>query len=735
MVRRLTLLILAATLAPHRADAAQIYDNGPCCADLAIYSDVDRGLLVADDVNLESAVTIGGIRFFGLYADADGGAFTNSIPLDDAFTLRVYADDSGQPGALLGTSTLTGRRAQTGETLGTTGLLWHRYEMNLDAPIVVNAGLIWVAVSNDTTTDVDDVWAWGQTNEEPQLALSEDDGATWLDTDRSGNMAFALFDAAGVTSLALTHIVLDQGAQAVTVAEVGSRLTYHVELTNDTGIAAHGVVLSNTLSRDVALVDIVSTPAIAPVIVERTLRWDIGDLPAAAPGNQFVVDVTVDLAATAGDKTILNDVVISAVDDPFNAGAAVTTSFDAVNSEAVVIEKVVSRNGVEAGVAAPGDRLSYLLTVTNAGAAPRDVVVTDALPADVSYVGDSGGYDPSTGTWAVGALDAVPPDNSATLTIDADVAPGTVATVITNRASIAMLDGVATSLFDTATVSLFGADLGLEIVDVVTTDGTAATEFNGAATVRFRYRLTNNGPEATSGVARVAFRETYTPAIDYRGFLSVRVYDTPDFSGPSREPTGSTGSSCVRARGTWTCPLERPGGVNRLAPGETISFEIRIRAPLVATDFGLELVAEISNTTVDAFAANGIAQRAVTVLATELASNGGVSTRDSRCFIATAAYGSYLDPEVELLRRFRDRYLLTNAPGRAFVAWYYRHSPPAAAVIAAHPSLRLLTRWALSPVVYAIKYPAAMGIGLVLSGTLIGWGARRGRVFRTRRGS
>lgn len=84
------------------------------------------------------------------------------------------------------------------------------------------------------------------------------------------------------------------------------------------------------------------------------------------------------------------------------------------------------------------------------------------------------------------------------------------------------------------------------------------------------------------------------------------------------------------------------------------------------------------------------------------------------CFIATAAWGSWMDPHVATLREFRDRALLTNAPGRAFVAFYYRHSPPVAEFISRHESLRALTRAALTPVVLAVTYPLASTAALLL---------------------
>jgi hypothetical protein len=69
------------------------------------------------------------------------------------------------------------------------------------------------------------------------------------------------------------------------------------------------------------------------------------------------------------------------------------------------------------------------------------------------------------------------------------------------------------------------------------------------------------------------------------------------------------------------------------------------------------------------------------------------------CFIATAAYGSYLDSHVDTLRSFRDQYLETNPIGSAFVSLYYKVSPPMADFIEKHPTLKPVVRAALMPAV------------------------------------
>ncbi len=83
------------------------------------------------------------------------------------------------------------------------------------------------------------------------------------------------------------------------------------------------------------------------------------------------------------------------------------------------------------------------------------------------------------------------------------------------------------------------------------------------------------------------------------------------------------------------------------------------------------------------------------------------------CFVATAAWGSYQEPHVQMLRQFRDRCLLTNGPGRLATDLYYRASPPLARFIASRPWAQSAARFLLLPA-YGVAWLGLRGLLWVL---------------------
>ncbi|MCL6578538.1 MAG: hypothetical protein K6T73_04015 [Candidatus Bathyarchaeota archaeon] len=73
------------------------------------------------------------------------------------------------------------------------------------------------------------------------------------------------------------------------------------------------------------------------------------------------------------------------------------------------------------------------------------------------------------------------------------------------------------------------------------------------------------------------------------------------------------------------------------------------------------------------------------------------------CFIATAAYGTPMAPEINILRKFRDKELESNDIGRCLVTLYYTLSPPIARVISRSKNMRAWIRLNLKPIVLAFK--------------------------------
>jgi len=69
------------------------------------------------------------------------------------------------------------------------------------------------------------------------------------------------------------------------------------------------------------------------------------------------------------------------------------------------------------------------------------------------------------------------------------------------------------------------------------------------------------------------------------------------------------------------------------------------------------------------------------------------------CFVATAAYGSLLANDVEMLRRFRDAFLRKTTLGELAVETYYTFGPAVAGVVGQSEQLRGVARDGLAPIV------------------------------------
>ena len=99
----------------------------------------------------------------------------------------------------------------------------------------------------------------------------------------------------------------------------------------------------------------------------------------------------------------------------------------------------------------------------------------------------------------------------------------------------------------------------------------------------------------------------------------------------------------------------------------------------------------------------------------------GVLSNTTNCFVATASYGSPMAKEVVTFRAFRDRVLIPNPVGRAFVKAYYKYGPYAANLIATSDTLRAGGRALLWAPLQFVKFSLAHGFlaALALLSTII----------------
>jgi len=149
----------------------------------------------------------------------------------------------------------------------------------------------------------------------------------------------------------------------------------------------------------------------------------------------------------------------------------------------------------------------------------------------------------------------------------------------------------------------------------------------------------------------------------------------------------------------------------------------------------LEIIAKIKETVDSVDSLNGQIATGGRINAFRAVKSTGGDGDSGGCFIATAAFGSVMEPHVTILRKFRDKFLMTNRLGNTFIRMYYIYSPDLADFIVTHDRLRTMVRLSLIPVVaiswVALKLRPIFSASLwvvsvfLISSFFIGWLGKR----------
>jgi len=351
--------------------------------------------------------------------------------------------------------------------------------------------------------------------------------------------------------------------------------------------------------------------------------------------------------------------------------------------------------------------VEFTVEVSNIGAQmAADVRIFDqlppemAIPAGTTAFATVGSYDPATGEWLIGDLAS---GNNAVLTVPAIVTEQQPPECIINTASSALVDDQDdTNDTSRAAIHRTGVErcVDLKVNFSISVSEKLYFQFP-ECNVQDRYsgevEVTNQGPDAARNVV-----------------ISI-----------SKDPAGQNlrfdDATCTNAPAA-DC------NIAEIAAGATVTINVTSDLYMSPVATSQSIFVSATTTDVDYDLSNNNPSATGTA--------GGFSSCEeidfglddignfgpAGCFIATAAYGSPLDRHLDTLRGFRDRFLVTNRPGRALVRFYYRHSPPLADFIADRDWLRTIVRGLLTPIVYSIEYPglAAMAFFSLIA-TIIAW--------------
>ncbi len=218
---------------------------------------------------------------------------------------------------------------------------------------------------------------------------------------------------------------------------IGETITYTLTVTNPGDFNATGIRVTDQLPSGVTFV---SSSASQGSYNAPSGIWNIGTI---LDGDTTSVTLSIDATVNTGTlgNTIVNNASITALnetDPELNNNSASAGITVVPESADIGISKIVDDN-----TPLEGQAITFTVIVTNNG--PKNATnleVIDQIPAGLNYVSSSasiGSYNNSTGIWDIGTLNN---GAQATLVINANVAPNTEGSTITNTANLNSMDQI-----------------------------------------------------------------------------------------------------------------------------------------------------------------------------------------------------------------------------------------------------------------------------------------------------
>lgn len=392
-------------------------------------------------------------------------------------------------------------------------------------------------------------------------------GSTWLNQD-FGNRQL-------VPDLTVTK------TDGLDTAVPGQTMTYTMVVRNAGEAAAENATAHDTLPPQATYVSstLEGTAAAATVTLNPAgdqLDWNLGTI---APDAQKTITVTVALDALfPAGTTPLTNVVSVATTTPepnvLNNSAADVTSVTA--GPTIGLTKTDAPDPVTAGA-----NLTYTITWTVGGTAvASNVIVTDPLPVNTTFVSASNGGTVSNGsvTWTLGTQS---PGATGTLTLVVKVAsPLANGTVLTNTATIDSTENTPVNATATTTVQ------SAPSLSITKTENIA--EFaNPGQTVTYTITV-SNAASATDTARSVVVTDTLPTGLAFDDGTTVKTFAAFDL------PPGATQILTVNAivlssapAGTYQNTAQAKGSNT---PEVSAVAEVAIRLPLIAAATAPELV-------------------------------------------------------------------------------------------------------------------------------------------------